>query len=106
MILCGVLGRVLIETLWNVNFTKDTAFPRSVWVLIETLWNVNTGRYVSCDYGTQVLIETLWNVNYEVKVKRAELRRFNRNIVECKFYFFGRPVIVKISFNRNIVECK
>ena len=32
---------VLIETLWNVNFTTVEYTPDSAPVLIETLWNVN-----------------------------------------------------------------
>ena len=37
----GCWGRVLIETLWNVNRGRFTGRGQSSDVLIETLWNVN-----------------------------------------------------------------
>ena len=59
----GCWGRVLIETLWNVNGYKGRGECLFDVVLIETLWNVNEFKLLNlfeCCYG------------------------FNRNIVECK----------------------
>ena len=53
-------------------------------VLIETLWNVNYSR-ATLDYGDYtVLIETLWNVNRCVLMSERAKPSINRNIVECK----------------------
>ena len=54
---------VLIETLWNVNFSVDTQQGLLSTVLIETLWNVNTIVLIRPVVNPIVLIETLWNVN-------------------------------------------
>ena len=37
----GCWGRVLIETLWNVNHLASPCVLPGLLVLIETLWNVN-----------------------------------------------------------------
>ena len=37
----GCWGRVLIETLWNVNLFARQVVRIRIRVLIETLWNVN-----------------------------------------------------------------
>ena len=57
------IGRVLIETLWNVNFLSVLYRFAFCIVLIETLWNVNESgpTLISLSDG-----------------------RINRNIVECK----------------------
>ena len=60
----GCWGRVLIETLWNVNFLTKLIQFHFIFVLIETLWNVNFS-------ATAPLIFPAFG--------------FNRNIVECKF---------------------
>ena len=36
-----LLCLVLIETLWNVNYTVGMTLDGAILVLIETLWNVN-----------------------------------------------------------------
>ena len=42
MLQCSWQDSVLIETLWNVNISKNLVEPNESAVLIETLWNVNT----------------------------------------------------------------
>ena len=81
----GCWGRVLIETLWNVNpdgrrrqTPESAGFNRNIVecklqfivtlcrcnsVLIETLWNVNEDEKARVCDDANVLIETLWNVN-------------------------------------------
>ena len=34
-------GRELIDTLWNVNFFKESKYVDEEMELIDTLWNVN-----------------------------------------------------------------
>ena len=53
-------------------------------VLIETLWNVKRMSIPLSTTTGFVLIETLWNVKVHEEVRLPPLRRFNRNIVECK----------------------
>ena len=77
-----------------------------------------------------VLIETLWNVNVQwIRSGGSQRKRFNRNIVECKYIATFPPdqriteVLIEtlwnvnsnracipdltaLCFNRNIVECK
>ena len=45
----GCWGRVLIETLWNVNCNSPSIYPSVETVLIETLWNVNLPEDVPAD---------------------------------------------------------
>ena len=59
--------------------------------LIETLWNVNISRNDFYGHRKCELIETLWNVNDKIKEKvREVLTGINRNIVECKYLFHIR----------------
>ena len=81
----GCWGRVLIETLWNVNKIKAGKPESQTKVLIETLWNVNKDVAAGIAGYIPVLIETLWNVNSYIMYYPKALFRFNRNIVECKF---------------------
>ena len=81
----GCWGRVLIETLWNVNEDLRRTEWKTGTVLIETLWNVNQSNGLSLDWQTI---------------------RFNRNIVECKFVYLAQAFCFCLRFNRNIVECK
>ena len=72
---------------------------RGCWgrVLIETLWNVNANVFPFSGTCKPVLIETLWNVNINfLSAVRAIVIGFNRNIVECKFYckFLNLPCTV------------
>ena len=60
-----IFERVLIETLWNVNYQKRNPQPLCIRVLIETLWNVNFLPEPQSVASDCVLIETLWNVNDE-----------------------------------------
>ena len=59
----GCWGRVLIETLWNVNLLQSPELQPVLQVLIETLWNVNQKITDEESLKENVLIETLWNVN-------------------------------------------
>ena len=59
----GCWGRVLIETLWNVNYFTVYILWDQWDVLIETLWNVNEDEKARVCDDANVLIETLWNVN-------------------------------------------
>ena len=59
----GCWGRVLIETLWNVNGISVLVVQLAFSVLIETLWNVNEDEKARVCDDANVLIETLWNVN-------------------------------------------
>ena len=57
-------------------------------VLIETLWNVKLRDWFGTEEAVNVLIETLWNVKRFCDKERLEsLKRFNRNIVECKVLY-------------------
>ena len=76
-------------------------------VLIETLWNVNHIGKVECTEAVAVLIETLWNVNLtSTGYVRREIKRINRNIVECKYGTVYSSDCSINGINRNIVECK
>ena len=59
----GCWGRVLIETLWNVNFAEEGIAPTS-----PARFNRNI---VECKYT-------------QYKDGTVEVKGFNRNIVECK----------------------
>ena len=75
----------LIDTLWNVNSTKNAICVNFKVELIDTLWNVNrTNRSRSRRY-TDELIDTLWNVNvYSGTGSVVKSQRINRYIMECK----------------------
>ncbi len=54
-------------------------------VLIETLWNVKYSKFTVKEKTYAVLIETLWNVKKINSIYYFEPGgRINRNIVECK----------------------
>ena len=53
-----------------------------------------------------VLIETSWNVKILGWFPASNCTGINRNIVECKAFFWMRSRTQKPGINRNIVECK
>ena len=61
-------GRELIDTLWNVNFSRRLAPALIHQELIDTLWNVNLAMKSLC-----------WATDF----------RINRYIMECKCYLAG-----------------
>ena len=102
----GCWGRVLIETLWNVNEDEKARVCDDANVLIETLWNVNLvfklTKYDGLSFNRNIV---------ECKLDDLEaidfmLEGFNRNIVECKFSRSRGLNFFRLRFNRNIVECK
>ena len=86
---------------------------RGCWgrVLIETLWNVNYGLDVEFDSKERVLIETLWNVNFLTCLCSRLPTSFNRNIVECKLCISMTcsgvmPVLIETLWNVNLGKRK
>ena len=73
---------------------------RGCWgrVLIETLWNVNQPLPEKKAAACKVLIETLWYVNSKDYIIELSALRFNRNIVECKLIFSACSCAVCAAF--------
>ena len=58
-----LLGRVLIDTWWNVNQIRRAWQLKLSHVLIDTWWNVNKILAIKSHKILTVLIDTWWNVN-------------------------------------------
>ena len=72
--------------MWNVKKAVKKVLGIASPDLIDTLWNVNAARGRSFQPECCDLIETLWNVNMRnLKADMEAGKRFNRNIVECKY---------------------
>ena len=75
--------------------------------LIDTLWNVKSRSIIAAFASSIDLIETLWNVNITKPCSVNDfVKRFNRNILECKYQVCYCKVCCGLWFNRNILECK
>ena len=98
---------VLISTYWNVN-RLDVIIPAcTVTVLISTYWNVNSASGTVIIDTNGVLISTYWNVNvYSGNAFRGQCRRFNLNLLECKFFLMRSDNGISLCFNLNLLECK
>ena len=98
--------KVLIETYWNVNMSKQNGLIPGKDVLIETYWNVNIHWPHGIRNVSSVLIETYWNVNILVTAKRI----LKEDVLietywNVNFDEYGTPSMSP-GINRNILECK
>ena len=60
------------------------SYIRAILVLIDTQWNVNFTKITLSNQQGSVLIDTQWNVNNRNHTCKKALKGFNRYIVECK----------------------
>ena len=101
------LGKVLIDTWWNVNTLSPEEHRKHCRVLIDTWWNVN-----DVNDGDKLSADSCFN-RYMVECEcRMHLLqpfppvRFNRYMVECELALIVFVIVGVLSFNRYMVECE
>ena len=99
---------LLIEPMWNWNFTESRVIFNNELLLIEPMWNWNLTESQAWCCATWLLIEPMWNWNKVVSPLTAESGvTFNRTNVELKSEYGSICPVSKLHpFNRTNVELK
>ncbi len=128
-----ILCRLLIELLWNWNFTKTRVDVKKVVLLIELLWNWNNW-FINCPAsfnclliellwnwnkessarsmnGAKLLIELLWNWNRANRDGTHYQQSFNWTTLELKLAiengkYSAEQLLIELLWNWNLAICE